>query len=660
VIKGIVKIGPLLLIVLVIATAALPAQAVDNFAWDASGDGLLNGTYNFREVMWRNGSDLSRVAMYGTIVFDGNGNYTITASVFNSALGAVQPFSRTDAYRISAGGLGYLNSPILTQGSGSLWGLVSQGIFIGSSTEDGLNDLFIAVKAGSSTASNSSFSGNYWTAAMNLPSSNVAQARDMLFPLNPNGQGGLGAVNVSGFIGNGSAPVTQTINSAQYSFSSGIMTLAFGDSLLTQPLLAGNVECYLSPDGNFFVGGSRTGWDMLVGVRALPGSAAPDLLSGLYYQAGADVDTSADFNSANSYYGAFTAAPGVIVGHQRILSGFDASRPYLAYDYTYSDPLKLAADGTNDDFFNYHHLLGAGGAIRIGYGTGSRRGINVTLKAPDFSGSGVYLNPVGVSNGASSAPFTVGISRGGFMALYGTNLASAPLQDGSMPFMLGGVQVLVNGRKAPIYYVSSGLILAVAPFATSGSVASVQVINDQGASATRTAFVDTTTPGVFTKPPGGVGLAIGQHVQDNSYAEITLDNGARPGETVLIYVAGLGDVDPAVGDGVSPPSNPLSFAKASIHAFVDNEEATVGFAGLSPSLVGVYAMTVTIPADIAPGKAYLDIQGPDSYTTEAQIAIASSGLADQPNGVRGPAHRLTRSAEPAVRPPGSVRQMPAP
>jgi len=243
------------------------------------------------------------------------------------------------------------------------------------------------------------------------------------------------------------------------------------------------------------------------------------------------------------------------------------------------------------------------------------------------------------------------------MALYGTNLASTPLQNGGMPFTLGGVHVLVNGRQAPIYYVSPGLVLAVAPFATSGAVASVQVISDQGASAIRTAFIDTTTPGVFTKPPGGVGLAIGQHVQDNSYAEITPANGAHPGETILIYVAGLGDVDPAIGDGVPPPSNPLSHTKASIQAFVDSREATVGFAGLSPSLPGVYAITLTIPSGTAPGNAYLDIQGPDSYTTEAQIAIASNGLADQPNGARAPARPVTRGSEPASRPRGSVRQM---
>jgi hypothetical protein len=231
------KRAQLFLIALLIAAVAHPALALDNVAWDSGGNGLLNGTYNFREVMWRNGSDLSRVAMYGTIVFDGNGAYSITASVFNSTVGSIQSFSRSDAYRISAGGLGYLNSPILTKGSGVLWGLVSQGIFIGSSTDDRINNLFIAALAPSSTL-NSSFNGNYWMAAVNFPSSNVTQARDMLFSLNPNGQGNLGTVNLTGFVGTSGVPVTQTVDSAGYSVANGALTLSFGGSLLAQALVS--------------------------------------------------------------------------------------------------------------------------------------------------------------------------------------------------------------------------------------------------------------------------------------------------------------------------------------------------------------------------------------------------------------------------------------
>src|SRR6185369_15310217 len=123
------------------------------------------------------------------------------------------------------------------------------------------------------------------------------QARDALFPLNPNGQGSLGTVNLTGFIGSAATAVNQTVNNAAYSFSNGALTLAFGGSLGAQTLIAGNALCYLTPDGNFFFGGSPTGPDMIVGVRAFAGNVPPDAFKGLYYQAGVDLTTSGGFKT---------------------------------------------------------------------------------------------------------------------------------------------------------------------------------------------------------------------------------------------------------------------------------------------------------------------------------------------------------------------------
>ena len=644
---------------LIPATTQL-AVAVDSVPWDSSGNGLLNGTYNFREVMWRNNADVHRIAIYGTIQFDGSGRYSLSSSVIDSNVGSVQSFSTTGAYRMSASGMGFMDDPIrLSAGSASstIWGLLSQGVFIGSSTDDKINNLFIAALAPSTAPTNASFNGSYWAAAANFPSADVTQARDALFPLNPNGQGSLGTVNLTGFIGSAATAVNQTVNNAAYSFSNGALTLAFGGSLGAQTLIAGNALCYLTPDGNFFFGGSPTGPDMIVGVRAFAGNVPPDALKGLYYQAGVDLTTSGGFKTLTSYYGAFSAGSGTIIGHQRLLTNFDPTVGYTPFDYTYSDSFTLAANGTHVDFLGLQNVVGAGGAIRIGYGTQSRLGINIAVRAPDFSGPGVFLNPAGVANAASSAPFTVGVSRGGFIALYGSGLASTALQNDKMPFTLGGVQVLINGRLAPVYFVRSDLVLAIVPFATTGTVASVQVINNGAASATRTVRVKDGTPGIYTNPPGGVGYAIGQHVQDGSYSTITPQNPARPGETILLYVNGLGDVSPPVADGVPAPSVPLSKAVTTPVAVVDNESATVGFAGLSPTLIGVYAMIVTIPADIAPGDVFLDISLPDSYTTEAQISIGTSNLVNQPPGDSALRSTPPRQ-QPAVRVPGSLRRFP--
>ncbi len=305
--------------------------------------------------------------------------------------------------------------------------------------------------------------------------------------------------------------------------------------------LPADALCFLSADGNFFFGGSATGWDMIVGVRAMAGSVPPDALKGTYYQAGADVTPAGGFTTLATYYGAFSAGSGTIVGHQRLLAGFGSAPNYTPFDYTYADLFTVAADGTQEDFLGIQNVVGAGGAIRIGFGNQSRVGINVALRAPDFSGAGVYLNPTGVANAASSAPlYRREFPAGGFIALYGTNLASTQQQDATMPFRLGGVQVLINSRPAPIYFVRSDVVLAIVPYATTGTVASVQVINSTGASDIRTVRVKDSTPGIYTNPPGGVGYVIAQHVQDNSYATITPQNPARPGETILLYLTGLG------------------------------------------------------------------------------------------------------------------------
>jgi uncharacterized protein (TIGR03437 family) len=352
-----------------------------------------------------------------------------------------------------------------------------------------------------------------------------------------------------------------------------------------------------------------------------------------------------------------SASSGTLVGHQRVLTGFDPTLDYTPFDYTYSDVYSVAGDGTHDDFLGIHNVIGAGGAIQIGFGNSSHLGINLSVRAPDFSGAGVYLKPTGVANAASSAPFTVGVSRGGFIALYGNNLASTTLQDDSIPFTLGGVQVLINGRQAPVYYVRSDVVLAVVPFATTGTVASVQVINNGAASDVRTVRVKNSTPGIYTNPPGGVAYAIGQHVQDNSYSTITPQNPAHPGETILLYVNGLGDVQPPVADGTRAPLNILSWANIQPVMAVDGVRVPVVFAGLAPALIGVYAITVTIPPDISQGDVFLDIALPDSYTSEAQISIGNSSLVNQQPKTTSLQRALPRENRPAPL-PGTLRRFP--
>jgi uncharacterized protein (TIGR03437 family) len=659
----------LLFLTLGVSAGLLPAA--DSVPFDSSGNNLLNGVYNFRQVVFVPVDVLGNlgraVSLYGTITFDGNGNYSLNASVLDCsvtfACGAgIQPFSKNGTYRISAGGLGYLSSPIFSTG-GSVFGTVTQGIFIGSSTEDTVNDLFVAAPVGASLPANGDFHGNYWVAELSFPVGagapppSPALVRDALFEISPDGAGNLGPITAIGYIGSRDSEVDQNINAATYAFASGIGTFNFGGTVTNSTLVAGSRTFYLSPDRKFFFGGSPDGFDITIGVAAPAPNAPPDLLNGLYYQAGLDEDLSQlGISNLESNYGSFKAQAGEIVGHQRLLNNYNPSLQYTAFDYTYSDTVVVNPDGTQDDFFGQHHIVGADGAIRIGIGTSVFPGINVSLRAPAFSGSGVFLDPTGIVNWASSAPYTVGVSVGEFVALSGTALADAGVDITNTAYpttfdtTVGGVQVLVNDRLAPIYHVSENLIIVVVPFATSGSVASFQVLNHGVGSEVRTTFLDQTTPGVFTFN-NGVGNAVAQHLD---FSVVSPTNPAQPGEYILFYVGGFGNVDHAVGDGQAAPLSPLSRVTSPNAALVDGEQASVVFFGLTPTLIGDYALIVQVPSDASPGLAFLDVSGPDSYTSEAQFQIGGSSTSASTSASLAPSRAGRR--HPAQRP--SVRRPP--
>ncbi|PWU08915.1 MAG: hypothetical protein C5B51_07005 [Terriglobia bacterium] len=616
--------------------AAGPAAAQ---TWDTSGNGLLKGSYYFREVVWLVGDsagDLSQaISMYGSITFDGNGNYTIdNTKVMDSNASQPQDYKTKGTYSVAASGYGFLSSPVSKDDY--VYGLVSNGIFVASSTENsvGYNDLFIAALLPSPAPTVSTFQGAYTMMGVDFPApgsqNGVLYNRDSTFQLNPDGNGNIGTVRATGYIaGNGSSATNQNISGVRYIFSNGAAVVNFGGSLsASSNLIAGQKYLYFSPDGNFVFGGSPTGWDMIVGVRTSSGGTPK--FSGLYYQAGVVVDNSqlasvrADIQSG---FGSLNAVTGLLLAHHRLLSPFNNN----PVDYTYADAPKANSDGTFDDSYN-HYVLGAGGAVGIALAKGTALGITALVQAPTFTGTGVYINPTGILNAGSFVPFTASVSPGELISVFGTNLASTTASDSSLPSSLRGVQVMVNGRAAPVFSVSPTQINAVIPFATTEIAASIQVINNGVPSNTVTNFVRLTSPGIFLNYINGFNYAAAQHAD---YSLVTPSNPARVGETLLVYLTGLGDV------GASG-STTNAFT-----AYIDNIKATVSFAGTQSTLGGGYQLNVVVPSGIHSGNVYLDISGPDSYNSEAALPIASGGGASAVTTgsprMRMPSHN---SAEP--------------
>jgi len=126
--------------------------------FDSSGNSMLNGTYYFREVIWSlDVSSPDAYALYGTITFSGSGTYTVNATEFDYGQGGTSTGTASGTYTIGGGGFGYIASPLYGSGV-QIRGMVANGVFIGSSTEGGFNDIFVAGQIPSPSPTAGSFS----------------------------------------------------------------------------------------------------------------------------------------------------------------------------------------------------------------------------------------------------------------------------------------------------------------------------------------------------------------------------------------------------------------------------------------------------------------------------------------------------------------------
>ena len=614
---------------------AVPASAQ---VWDFTGNGLLNGTYVFREAIYVAGTDgttLNRAIVdYGTITFNGSGKYTLSASEIDTSAGS-RTYTQSGTYSISASGYGFMTHPYGTS-VGSLHGMVSpNGVFIGSSTEAGINDFMIAVPA--SSATNATFSGNYTLDYFNLGTvnGNLSGAQtatyDSIAQLTSNGNGNIGTVSVKTYLGDASKtqPVNQSEGAVTYNFASGVGTVKFPTT--TNLAIQGDKLMYISPDGNLIFGGSKTGYDFFVGVRRASGT--PPRMDGLYYSAGLD-DVPGEVSTFN---GAFTVRDTVMLDHQRFLStGYGYPLNYTAVRVLPND----AWSDFTDTLSKVDYTLSQDASIRIGVGQSPFVGLRIAVRGPSFSissapSSAPYLFPTGVTNSASSAPFTAGVAPGELLTIYGANLATSFVaMQGGIPFptILGGVRVLMNNRPAAIYYVSPGQVAAIVPYGTTEGVVQIQIERNGVLSNTVTEFRYLTSPGIFSQSQTGAGPGAILHAD---YSPVTEDKPAVPGEAIQVFLTGIGAVFPTIADGAlgGATAGNLNMTLpgavgADVYNFADTFPADVTYAGLAPGFAGLYQVNLTVPDGAGAGSRLLDISTSDAYTSQVAIwmgpATASS------------------------------------
>ena len=596
------------------AAMPAPAQSLSNQS--------LSGKYFFRHVslgLDGSGNLTDPRSLLGAISFDGNGNYSCSGQ---QVIGAAAAISQTGSgtYSVNPAGFVSLDSPL--RSGDKINARFGPSMVVGSATESSGNsyDLFAAIQAPTTSVA-ATLPGPYWAVSLELPGGAYTNARSTQFNLSSTAQSQFATVNVSGHAANLSSglPTTQQVSNATYTMGpDGTGSFSFGAASNAQ-LLSGSRTIYVSADGNILLGGNTApgSHDFLFAVKSLSG-ATNTTWNADYFGAGLRVDPTDPGHVALGYAAAVSARGlGNLTWTKRFKEVGEG-----AYDFTGTNSYSLTTDGSGTANLNSDSVaLGAGGK--------AFNGVVLSFSDPGFeiffgvqmaslSGSGVFLNPQRVLNGASYAPAGNPIAPGEFIALFGTGMASsAKVAAPPYPLTLNGVTVLVNGKQAPLYYVSATQINALVPYSTQGPTATVVVQNGTASSNTVTVPVAATAPGVFALDQSGTGAGAVLHA---NYSVVNAANPAVPGETVLVYLTGMGAVTPSVADGAIPGASNINATPLSV--YVADVSVTPSYAGLAPGFPGLYQMNVMIPTAISvTGPVPLAINTPNAFHDQVSVVV---------------------------------------
>lgn len=263
-------------------------------------------------------------------------------------------------------------------------------------------------------------------------------------------------------------------------------------------------------------------------------------------------------------------------------------------------------------------MFRAGSGLGPAVVTASALGQSVTFKLQVMGAQPVLTND-GFTNAASFRP---GLSPGSAASIFAENITgdvqgvlAAPYDPATgFPTTLRGVEVLVNGVKAPILALvnvnGQEQVNIQVPFETTGNFATVTVNNNGSQGTVANVPVFNPQPGVFEVNIEGGTFAAALHAD---FSLVTPSNPARPGETIQVYLTGMGRLAPPVATNVEGPIPP-AFTSATPEVTLDGVLQTVVGSFYAPQLISVYQINVTIGAGAAVGNRALlvTLSGVDS------------------------------------------------
>jgi uncharacterized protein (TIGR03437 family) len=282
-----------------------------------------------------------------------------------------------------------------------------------------------------------------------------------------------------------------------------------------------------------------------------------------------------------------TQAADVVLGQADVNS---STLPDVPAADSINQPTSLVSDGTNlfvADSFDHRILIFT--AADLPLAASSVMNSASLRSGPAAPGTLLTVSGVSVSSSGNAPPE-----------------GSAPL-----PTKLGGVEVFLNGSRLPLLSTSHSDIQAQLPYSLDiPSSASLYVrleTTDGNVTVTNAVALKLTavSPGLFAlpgpEPRGGVVL----HSAADSTSPgtpVTPQSPAHPGETLIVWTAGLGAVDDGeaaeqvvAGQPFTGPDAPVLH---SVAATVGGRLADVTSAQLPEGATGIYQVRLVLPQDL--------------------------------------------------------------
>jgi uncharacterized protein (TIGR03437 family) len=199
---------------------------------------------------------------------------------------------------------------------------------------------------------------------------------------------------------------------------------------------------------------------------------------------------------------------------------------------------------------------------------------------------------------------------GSWIEIYGTNLATitrswtgSDFSGVNGPTSLSDTSVTIGGQSAFVDYISPLQVNVQVPGGVTAGTQQLILTTEAGASAPFQVTVDTTMPGLLAPANFKIDgiqymtaqFADGTYVLPTGAIASLTSQPAQPGDTIVIYGIGFGQVTPNIPPGqLVEESNTLA-APFTI-SFGGTAATTVPYDGLASTYMGLYQFNVVVPS----------------------------------------------------------------